>query len=139
MKQSYTILYVDDDQDDLLLITEAFAKYTEKLTVINACNGHDGIQTLEKMNRNGSLPCLIIMDINMPVLNGLDALVQIRSQAEFKDIPIVLFSTSSNHKDAEFAAQWGAGYLTKPTSYGDLQDLVKEFVSWCSVKFEEIH
>jgi CheY-like chemotaxis protein len=70
VKKSYTILYVDDDIDDLLLISEAFQKYTDHLTVIHASNGVEGLKCLNKFLQQGKLPCLVILDINMPVMNG---------------------------------------------------------------------
>lgn len=136
MKFSYTILYMDDDQDDLELIAEAFLTYTEKLRVAHACNGLEGLQVLEKMKMASILPCLVIMDINMPVLNGLQALVRLRSTLEYNHLPVVLFSTSSSQKDQEFARKWGADYIIKPTNFHDLQGLVKQFVSRCVFEIE---
>jgi CheY-like chemotaxis protein len=128
---------VDDDQDDLLLISEAFLKYAQKLRVVHAHNGREGWQVLHKMKEERSLPCLVIMDINMPVMNGKEALEKIKSCPEFKDLPIVLFSTSSNERDQQFARKWGADFITKPSNYQDLEGLVKEFVSRCVFNIEQ--
>jgi CheY-like chemotaxis protein len=137
MKPSYTILYIDDDRDDLQMIAEAFLNFTEKLRVVHAHNGLEGLQVLDQMKAEGSLPCLIIMDINMPVLNGLDTLRRIRTIGAFKNLPVVLFSTSSNARDKEFARKWEADYITKPSKFCDLQGLVKEFVSRCVFETEK--
>lgn len=137
MKRSYTILYIDDDHDDLHLISEAFLKYTDKLLVVSASNGRDGFHALEQMKQKGSLPCLIIMDINMPVMNGLETLVKIKNTKEFRHIPVVIFSTSANHTDEEFARKWGADYMMKPSNYLHLENLTKEFVSKCLFEIEE--
>lgn len=134
MKRSYTILYVDDDHDDLLLLAEAFEQYTDHLIVKHAYNGFEGIQTLEEMNRNGSLPCLIILDINMPVMDGKATLTKIKNTEAYKDIPVVMFSTSQNPNDVSFAENLGAEYFIKPISYNNMKELVGDFVKRCNLQ-----
>src|ERR1700694_1872854 len=137
MKHSYTILYVDDDHDDLLLISEAFLQFTEKLRVVHAFNGREGLQALKEMSAAHSLPCLVIMDINMPIMDRKEALVQMRKSEEFKTLPVVLFSTSNNSKDHQFAREWDADFITKPTNFSDMEGLVKQFVSRCVFELEQ--
>ncbi len=136
MKHSYTILYVDDDPDDLQLIAEAFLTYTEKLRVAHAHNGKEALEVLEKMKGLGTLPCLIILDINMPVLNGLDTLVHLRIHPEYQNVPVVIFSTSENERDRQFARKWGADFITKPSKFVHLKVLVDQFVSRCIWQME---
>lgn len=134
MKTSYTILYVDDDLDDLMLITDAFQKYTHHLNVIHAHNGLEGLRTLERMNENGQVPCLVIIDINMPVMNGKEMLKKMRSNKHFHHLPVILFSTSNRKEDQLYAQGLEADYITKPINFTDLEDLVEAFISKC--KFE---
>lgn len=131
MNESYTILYVDDDMDDLLLVTEAFEKYTDHLRVIHAHNGLDGWTKLRSMKTKGSLPCLLILDINMPVMNGKELLKNIREDESFHHLPVVVFSTSSNVNDKTFAESLDAEYVTKPLDFSDLKSLVAGFVTKC--------
>lgn len=137
MRTSYTILYVDDDQDDLLFIAEAFEKYTDHLRVIHAGNGAEGLATLRNMEDKGSLPCLLILDINMPVMNGKEMLKRVKEHPRYKNIPVILFSTSSNPLDKKFAENLGADFITKPSCFNDLESLVDEFVSKCKLDQEE--
>lgn len=83
MKTSYTILYVDDDNDDLSIISEAFEKYTD-LRVVQANNGVEALQVLKHMAYKNVLPCLIILDINMPVMDGKQTLSQIKKTEEYR-------------------------------------------------------
>lgn len=136
MNSSYTILYVDDDHDDLVLIAEAFEKYTDHLRVVHAYNGYEGIKALDKMRIKGSLPCLIILDINMPVMNGKEALKKIKEHTAYKNIPVIMFSTSSSSLDKKYAENLGAEFITKPISYTDIKSLVAEFVSKCRLEVE---
>jgi CheY-like chemotaxis protein len=133
MNTSYTILYIEDDQDDLMLIAEAFEKYTDHLRVVHAPNGYEGLLALERMKQNGSLPCLIIIDINMPVMDGNETLRQIRSENEYNELPVVMFSTSSNPSDKKLAAELDADFMTKPSSIKEMEILVSAFVNKCRI------
>lgn len=130
MKRSYTVLYVDDDIDDLLLISEAFQKYTDHLTVIHAGNGVEGLKCLDKLHREGRLPCLVIIDINMPVMDGKQMLQKLRSSPN-RDLPVILFSTSQSESDKTFAERYAADFMSKPAKYSELKSLVEQFVSRC--------
>jgi len=129
MKRNYSILYVDDDVDDLFLISEAFEKFTDDLTVVHAENGVEGLNTLEKMEEN--LPCLVIIDINMPIMDGKEMLVKLRTHSQFKNLPVIMFSTSGSEKDKQFAEDNDAEFISKPASYTELKSLVKQFVNKC--------
>jgi CheY-like chemotaxis protein len=136
MLKSYTILYIDDDHDDLMLLAEAFEKHTDHLRVVHAYNGQEGIRVLDNMKRKSSLPCLIILDINMPVMDGKEALKLIRANPAYQNIPVVMFSTSNNPFDKKFAEELGAEFITKPVSYIDMKSLVAEFASKCRFEVE---
>jgi CheY-like chemotaxis protein len=131
MKRSYTILYVDDDIDDLHLISEAFEKYTHHLTVIHAHNGIEGLRALDRMRKEEALPCLLIIDINMPVMNGKEMLKKLREEPFYQDLPVILFSTSKSRTDESFAEKYDAEFISKPGKYSELKDLVEQFVNRC--------
>lgn len=130
----YTILYVDDDMDDLMIIADAFEKYTDHLRVIHACDGVDALGKLEDMAARNTYPCLIILDINMPVMDGKETLKVIKSTPEYNEIPVVLFSTSNAERDKKFAEEFGADFISKPVQYTHLKQLVHEFVEKCHME-----
>jgi CheY-like chemotaxis protein len=99
MKGSYTILYIDDDDDDLMIVADAFERYTTNLRIIHAHNGFEGLRLLKEMAEEKKLPCLIILDINMPVVDGKQTLIEIRKNSDYNDIPMALFTTSNNPAD----------------------------------------
>jgi CheY-like chemotaxis protein len=118
MKKRYqgAIYLVDDDQDDRMLIGEALKSTSDHVNVIEFSDGEQLLDQLE----NGlirSEPSVILMDINMPRLNGLEALARIRSNKAISHIPVAIFSTSSNPKVISDAYLAGANaYLIKPVS-----------------------
>jgi CheY-like chemotaxis protein len=131
MKRSYTILYIDDDADDLMLISEAFERYTDHLTVVHANNGVEGLKTLEKMHKEHKLPCLVVIDINMPIMDGKQMLRKLRDHDAYKHLPVVMFSTSDSLAEHEFAEKYDAEFVSKPSKYLELEALVGQFVSKC--------
>lgn len=134
MNTSYTILYVDDDQDDLMLIADAFEQYASHLSVVQAHNGLEGLTTLKKMQEKRHLPCLVVLDINMPLMDGKEMLKKLRSNSDFQDLPVILFSTSNNPKEKLFAQDHNAEFITKPVDFSNLQLLVSAFVSKCKLE-----
>ncbi|MBD0288253.1 MAG: response regulator [Bacteroidota bacterium] len=131
MSDKHTILYAEDDPDDVFIVTQAFKNYHESIHIVHASNGLEAVQYLHQLTQKKTYPCLVIMDINMPGMNGRDALVHIRQSETLKDIPVVLFTTSSSHLDQEFARRWSAGFITKPLAYDELEGLAKKFVDLC--------
>jgi CheY-like chemotaxis protein len=78
------------------------------------------------------MPCLIILDINMPLLNGRDVLRKVRELPHLSSIPVVLFSTSSSPEDKEFARKYDAGFVTKPLDVSQMEMITELFVEHCS-------
>jgi DNA-binding response OmpR family regulator len=127
----HTILYAEDDLDDLFIVKEAFERLNATIELIHTINGFDTILRLESMNTSGVLPCLIILDINMPGMDGKEALMRIKQSDTFKTIPTVLFTTSSSEMDKSFARKWGADFITKPLMYNELEELARTFIRLC--------
>ena len=131
----HTILYAEDDLDDLFIVQQAFHSYDGSIKVVHATNGFKAIDYLN--NLKGPYPCLIILDINMPGLDGRETLVRIKESEKLKNIPVVLFTTSSSQNDRDFAKQWGAEFITKPLVYSELEVLSKVFVDKCDFEMSK--
>lgn len=128
---SHIILHADDDRDDLSLVYDLFQKHATQVKVEQALNGEEVLHCLQKMQKKNTLPCLILLDINMPKMDGKTALRQIKAAKAFEAIPIVLFTTSNSDEDKAFAQKWGADLVTKPVSYQKLEAIIDEFVHRC--------
>lgn len=129
---THTILYAEDDADDLYMIRQAFAQYDGNTHLLHAANGFEALEFLKKACLNNALPCLIVLDINMPGMDGREALIRIKQSDDFKFLPVVLFTTSSSDLDKAFAKKWGAEFITKPLVFSELEQLAKRFLSLCS-------
>src|SRR6476469_3055502 len=133
----HTILYAEDDWDDVQFVKECFKKYNDKIELVHASNGSEALNILADLQQKSIKPCLIILDINMALMDGRQALVKIKENPEFKKVPIVMFTTSNSHMDKEFAQKWGADFITKPLRYSEVEGLAEEFVRRCDIEMDE--
>lgn len=116
------ILVAEDDADDRMLLGEAFGAsgYRGSLEFVP-----DGVELIERLQRPDR-PDLVLLDLNMPRLGGLDALQALRSREELRELPIIVLTTSGASCDVAAAYQRGANtYLRKPRSFRDLVDMTQ--------------
>ena len=125
------ILLVDDDADDIMLLKEAISSAND---YYNLQEAHDGKIALDflRSKKKELLPCLIVLDINMPVLDGRELLAIMKSDEGLKDIPVIFFTTSSNPSDLKYAAKFNVALLTKPFNISLLSQAAKKIISYCN-------
>lgn len=133
----HTIVYAEDDLDDLFILQQAFGKH-DHIEVVHAPDGKKAFHLLENMAAAKSHPCLVILDINMPVMNGRETLQAIRHHHDLKRLPVVLFSTSSNVTDKQFAETYDAVLITKPVDFGNLETIVEQFIERCNFEITNV-
>jgi CheY-like chemotaxis protein len=126
--RSKTLFLIDDDQDDSELFHEALGAVDNS---VNCCFAADGREALHKLNhREVDLPDLIFLDINMPDMNGWQFLGKLKEMDTFKDIPVIMYSTSSQRTDINLARSYGAlCFVTKPNSFSTLKKMMEVVVS----------
>lgn len=127
----HLIVYADDDPDDLYLVKEVFEKHAPAVQVLTFPDGLEVLTYLLAIAEGQATPCLVVLDINMPRLNGKEVLLELRKANRFEKTPVVLFTTSSQPQDKDFARQHNIGFLTKPTNYNDMQAIVRTFLQHC--------
>jgi CheY-like chemotaxis protein len=121
MEKKTTLLLVDDDEDD--------REFFSMVALENNCNVitlNDGVHLLEQvMNDESELPDLVFLDINMPLMNGLECLQHLRQIEKCKLLPIIMYTTSGNENDIMEATAYGANaFVRKPNSLKDLQKYI---------------
>jgi len=124
-----TILCIDDDIDDLAFIQEAIRLHESAFDVVEAKNGEEAINYLHRAKADGALPCLIIMDINMPKMDGKKAIQLIKADAHLRTIPLVVFTTSSNIADKRYFELYNVQYVIKPNHYAAFTKKVMEMLA----------
>ena len=119
---------VDDDPDDQEVFIEALKGLDEFCTCITAFNGQDALQKLA--NEMPSLPDFIFLDLNMPRMNGRQFLFEIKKIKLLRDIPVIIYSTSTEQTDMLDTIQLGAVYfLHKPNRFEDLKKALAKIIS----------
>jgi CheY-like chemotaxis protein len=136
MYEHKLIVCLDDDPDDRDLLTSAIKDVDSTLKVLNGDNGIKGMYILEQMKQIGQKPCLIILDLNMPLMDGEQTLLEIKKDPDLGDIPVVVFTTSALERTNEVFAKHGVPVVVKPTKYGSIVDQVRELLSYCGGKAE---
>ncbi len=123
------ILLAEDDEDDQEFIKLAFQKASITYHLHIAVNGQEVLDFLVSEKHR---PCLIILDLNMPVMDGLQTLEALHKKPEFKQIPKIIFSTSDSESDKERCLSKGAtDYLVKPSNMSDIIKTVERMVRHC--------
>ncbi|MVF13609.1 response regulator [Ketobacter sp. MCCC 1A13808] len=127
---SATKLFIaEDDLDDQLLIREALQEsgVSESDIVFAA----DGMELLELLQSHDFNPALIILDLNMPKMDGREVLREIKNSDQFCHIPVVIFTTSSNQDDVSFAYRSGGNtFFTKPALFDELVETMKTITKY---------
>jgi CheY-like chemotaxis protein len=131
MSQIPYILLVDDDPDDLMLLREAIEGLEENVTVSECKDGRSALNYLKEKQAIDSLPCLVVLDINMPILDGREVLAIMKSDPGFKKIPVVVFTTSTNPADINYCTQFNVQMFSKPYNISLLQEMAKKIISYC--------
>jgi CheY-like chemotaxis protein len=131
------VVYADDDLDDIELVQEAFRQYARDVEVITFGDGYGALSYFERLTTLDPLPCLVILDINMPGLNGKEVLVQLRKMEKVNNVPVVLFTTSNQPADKNFAQQFGAGMITKPLNIKQMERITEQFIDHCTEEIQK--
>lgn len=127
-----TILCVDDDEDDLFFIKEVIESQGHSFDIEQASNGWDALNYLEHAVENNSFPCLIIMDMNMPRMDGKNTIIKIREHEQLSRIPIVVFTTSSNEEHKKYFETRGIRFVTKPFDYKVFTEEIISLLAFCA-------
>lgn len=116
MTKDKFFLLADDDRDDAELFNEALSTISPSIKFLHVEDGHEVFQFLSASG-NGK-PDVIFLDLNMPAMSGWQCLAKLKNDIHLKDIPVIMYSTSSNPREKEIALELGAeGFVTKPTDF----------------------
>ena len=124
MKQ---VLLIDDDRDDAELFKEALFEINPSIGFEHYQDSKEGLQIL--LEKTTDLPDLIFLDINMPIISGWQCLAEFRKTEHLKNIPVIMFTTSSQPREKELAQELGAqGFITKASEYKALRESISSVI-----------
>jgi CheY-like chemotaxis protein len=125
MKKTGLVFLVDDDIDDQGLFLDALSEIDKNIQLVTAANG---VEAVQKLASDIQLhPDYIFMDLNMPLMTGIQCLKELKKIPALAKIPVVIYSTSSYSKDLEEAKIAGAfDYIIKPFSFPELCEKIRK-------------
>ncbi|GAA4341726.1 response regulator [Flaviaesturariibacter amylovorans] len=122
------ILMVDDDEEDRFLLQDTFDELGYGKCIHFEDNGEKALGYLAGARASGALPTLVILDLNMPKLNGRETLRQIKASPELQHLTVVIFSTSLNPIERDECLTLGAhSYEVKPNSFKESLHVARRF------------
>jgi CheY-like chemotaxis protein len=125
------VVYVEDDSDDQLLFKQSFSRYSSTYELSMFSDGEEALDYLLHLKDKQEVPCLIILDMNMPGLSAKELLPLIRGIERFEGIPIVVYTTSDHMHDQHYARRFGARFVTKPSDYKKVDSIIDEVIGFC--------
>ena len=125
--QHNKILMIDDDMEDRMLMQDMFSEIGAPEVAHYEESGEAALSYLDELSKN-ELPSVIVLDLNMPKLNGTQILRILKENEKLKDITVIIYSTSVNHIEKEQTLKLGAhSYVIKPSSYEECLEKAKYF------------
>jgi CheY-like chemotaxis protein len=126
------ILLIEDDQVDAMVVRRALKELHVTNRLEHVENGEEALAYLRDsaMER----PCLILLDINMPVMNGIEFLQEVKTDPELKRTPVVALTTSDEQKDKVESFELGvAGYMRKPVDYQQFVEIIRTIDAYWTI------
>ena len=127
------ILLVEDNPMDLDLTLRAFSKKKFSNQVHVARDGEEALAFIPRWEAGEALPAVILLDINLPKINGLEVLRQLKAHERFRRIPVVVLTSSREDKDLKTAYDLGVNsYIEKPVSFNKFMEVAEQIeLYWC--------
>ena len=122
------ILYAEDDYDDFESVKEALDQLSDHQVLLHAKNGAEAVSFIENAT---ILPNLIVLDLNMPVMDGKEVLMWLKERDQYKKIPVMVFTTSSREEDVKLCQKHNCTFFRKPTLYRDLLHVAQTMLQIC--------
>jgi CheY-like chemotaxis protein len=128
MEDNKTIHLADDDDDDRMLIRDALEEANPNLTVIEAQNGEELIKNVK--NADDLSQTVVVVDMNMPKMNGVETIRELKSEPELAEVPAVMLSTSNNPELKKKALAAGADeFYVKPNTFNALLEIARRILN----------
>lgn len=131
MHKALNILLIEDDMIEIMKLNRTISKLELNHTIIEANNGEEALTILDQKDH---LPDIILLDLNMPKINGIEFLNILKKDMVLKYIPTIILTTSNNQKDLLECYKAGvAGYIIKPLKYEDYVSKIEKLLAYWSI------
>ncbi|MFS4455987.1 response regulator [Maribacter sp. 2304DJ31-5] len=125
------ILFIEDDTIETMKLQRTVSKFQLKHTIIEARNGEEALKILKS---DAELPGIILLDLNMPRMNGIEFLRVLKEDDKLKYLPTIILTTSENRADLLECYRIGiAGYIIKPLKYEDYESKLQKVLAYWDI------
>lgn len=132
MSHKKPILLIEDDSIDAMTVRRAFRELKIPNELLLFKNGLEALSYLKQVKN--SPPSLILLDLNMPVMNGLEFLLEIKQDQYLQKCPVIVLTTSNEEQDKQDCFKLSvAGYFVKPDNYDDFVSIIKMILSYWEI------
>ena len=126
------ILLVEDDKVDVMTVMRALKEIKVTNPVVNLENGEEALKYLR--DPKSDKPCIILLDLNMPIMNGIEFLQVVKHEVLLKRIPVVVLTTSEEQQDKMNSFDLGvAGYMAKPVDYRQFVEVMRTIDAYWTI------
>lgn len=126
------ILLVEDDQVDKMTVVRALKEIHVTNPLVHRENGEDAVNYLQ--DPASDTPCIILLDLNMPIMNGIEFLKTVKNDDQLKRIPVVVLTTSEEQQDKVNSFNLGvAGYMAKPVDYRQFVEVMRSIDAYWTI------
>jgi CheY-like chemotaxis protein len=133
MKEHKTLLIVEDDADDRQLMLDTIKQINPLLNLVFTQNGLQALDYLDKIKEDPSkMPCLIVLDLNMPYVDGKETYQRIRDNSSLSGVPVIIFTSSLNPNDKALFEKSGVEFFSKPDHYSEMNRIVSHMLQVCT-------
>ena len=127
-----SILLVEDDQVDVMTVKRALKEIHVINPVVNMENGEEALKYLR--DPKSEKPCIILLDLNMPIMNGIEFLQIVKQDTQLRRIPVVVLTTSEEQQDKVNSFDLGvAGYMAKPVDYRQFVEVMRTIDAYWTI------
>jgi len=132
-REKFTVLLIEDNEGDILLTRKAIGMCNLDTEIHVAKNGREGLEFLYKVKDNADMPTpdLVLLDLNMPELNGIEVLKEVKKSVELKKIPVIVLTTSTSDTDIIQSYNLNANsYISKPIDFFRFGEAISKLLNY---------
>ncbi len=124
MRNPKPVMLVEDDRLDVMAVQRAMKDLNITNPLVHTINGEEALKHLE--DKNNKRPCLILLDLNMPKMNGIEFLKAVKDKEDLRKIPVIVLTTSKQDRDVVDSFKLGvAGYMVKSVDYKEFVEVIR--------------
>lgn len=129
MQKHKLVVHIDDDVEDGQMVKDAIRDYDSNIAYLQFQEGKKALNYLNDTIDSGTMPMLVLLDMNMPGMDGRMILQNLKSNAKLAPVPVVLYTTSSSHLDKHFAKTHSVEFITKPDTMNEIREVIHKLIT----------